>query len=286
LFPCSRWQANASSGPPGRHNVVINLTVTVLIVVALFLGAGSLSAHGLLAPALRIGGLLTALTGLTIGVQTHGWVTGLDAASAAWLAAHRSAEFNLAAWLIIDIGSPAKIAATGLICAALLSRRARSMIPGVVVIGTVAGAMLVETALKAVVVQPLTPNTLSYPHAVAHSFPSGHVTGTAALLGIIAVCAGIGRRRTTRAFLGGLEVAAVLAVAVTRMYIGAHWLTDAIGGAVLAALFVTLGATVIAAFRARFGKDLARQRYSGSATNGGDVAFPQRQQVSRRGISS
>jgi undecaprenyl-diphosphatase len=223
----------------------------------LFLGAGSLSAHGLLAAALRIGGLLTALTGLTIGVQTHGWVTGLDAASAAWLAAHRSAEFDLAAWLIIDIGSPAKIAATGLICGALLSRRARSVIPGVVVIGTVAGAVLVETALKAVVVQPLTPTTLSfYPHAVAHSFPSGHVTGTAALLGIIAVCAGIGRRRATRAFLGGLVVAAVLAVAVTRMYIGAHWLTDAIGGAVLAALFVTLGATVITAFRVRSGKDV------------------------------
>jgi membrane-associated phospholipid phosphatase len=254
-------------------------------VVALFLGAGSLSAHGLLAAPLRIGALLTALTGLTIGVQTRGWVTGLDAASATWLAAHRSAEFDPAVRLITLIGSPAIIAATGLICGALLAWRARSVIPGVVVIGTVAGAVLVETALKAVVVQPTTPNSLIFePHAGAHSFPSGHVTGTAALLGIIAVCVGIGRSRTTRAFLGGLVIAAVLAVAVTRMYIGAHWLSDVIGGAVLAALFVSVGAAVITAFRARSGKDVPRG-HSGLATNA-DVAFPQRQQVSRRGTSS
>jgi membrane-associated phospholipid phosphatase len=256
--------------------VVINLTVMVLIVVALFLGAVSMSARGLLAAALRIAGLLTALTGLTIGVLTHGWVTGLDAASTAWLAAHRSAEFDSAAWLIIVIGSPAKTAATGLICGALLSWRARSVIPGVVVIGTVAGAMLVETALRAVVVLSSTPNELSfYPYTAAHSFPSGHVTGIAALLGIIAVCAGIGRSRTTRVFLAGSVVVAVLAVAVTRIYIGAHCLSDVIGGAVLAALFVTLGANVIAAIRARSGKDGPPYGYSGFATNA-DVASPQR----------
>jgi undecaprenyl-diphosphatase len=242
----------------------------VLIVVALLLGAGSMSAHGLLAAALRIAGLLTALTGLTIGVHTHGWVTGLDAASTAWLAAHRSAEFDSAAWLVLYLGSPAKTAAAGLICGALLSWGARSVIPGVVVIGTVAGAMLVETALKAVVVEPLT-----HPYAATHSFPSGHVTGIAALLGIIAVCAGIGRSRTTRAFLAGSVVLAVPVVAVTRIYIGAHYLSDVIGGAVLAALFVTLGATVITAFRARSGKDGPPQGYSGLATNA-DVAFPQR----------
>jgi membrane-associated phospholipid phosphatase len=39
-------------------------------------------------------------------------------------------------------------------------------------------------------------------------------------------------------------VAGVLAVAVTRLYLGAHWFADVISGAALAAVFVTQGAAV------------------------------------------
>lgn len=251
------------------QNVVINLTVAVLVVVALVFGAGSLFAHGPRANALRIAGLFTALAGLTIGVQTHGWVTGLDATSTAWLGAHGSDEFDTAAWFITRLASPTATAATGLICAALLSWRARSVVPGGVVIGTVTGAMLVETILKALVARPPTPEewrTLSgYLHPDGNSFPSGHVTGIAALLGIIAVCAAKGRSRTTRAFLTAMVFVAVLIVAVIRVYIGAHWLSDVIGGAILGALFVSLGATAISAFYTRSGKALPAQGRSGSA---------------------
>jgi undecaprenyl-diphosphatase len=139
----------------------------------------------------------------------------------------------------------------GVICGVLLSRRARSVMPAVAVIGTVASAVLAETALKAVVGQPQTRvelRLLAHNFAPAdHSFPSGHVTGTAALLGIIAVCVGMERSPTARAWLAGLVVAGVLAVAVNRVYLAAHWLADIIGGAVLTALFETLGASVISA---------------------------------------
>lgn len=248
-------------------------------MVAFIFGAGSLFTHGPRASALRIAGLFTALTGLTIGVQTHGWVTGLDATSTAWLGAHGSDEFDTAAWLITRLASPAASAVTGLICAALLSWWARSVVPGGVVIGTVTGAMLVETALKAVVARPPTPQewrSLSdYVYPDGHSFPSGHVTGIAALLGIIAVCAARGRSRTTTAFLTGLVFVAVLLVAVTRIYIGAHWLSDVVGGAVLGALFVSLGATAIGAFYTRSGKAVPAQGHRGSAAHA-DPVFPQR----------
>jgi undecaprenyl-diphosphatase len=240
----------------GCQNGVINSWITALtaiIVLTLFLGALALPGHRRLSAALCGAGLLIALTKLAIGVHTHGRVTRFDAATASWFVAHRSPEINSAVKVITELGSPGATAAAGVLCGALLSWQARSVIPGVLVIGTVAGATLAETALKAVVVRPLNPVKLqlvndsqSFPLLTeSHSFPSGHVTGTAAMLGIIAVCVGVGRSRTDRAWLTGCVVTGVLAVAIARLYLGAHWLTDVIGGAVLAGVFVSLGAAVM-----------------------------------------
>jgi membrane-associated phospholipid phosphatase len=229
---------------PGCQNVVISLKITALIVVTLFVGACALSTRRRLAAALCGAGLLIALMKLTIGVHTHGRVTRLDAATMSWFVAHRSAEFNSAASVITHLGSPSATTAAGLLCGAVLSWQARSVIPGAVVIGAVASAALAEAALKAVVVRPLAPVEQQFMTG-DRTFRSGHVAGTGALLGIIAVWLGLGHSRTARAWLTGLVLAAVLVVAVARLYLGVHWLTDVIGGAVLAGAFVSLGAVVM-----------------------------------------
>ncbi|MGB8791308.1 MAG: phosphatase PAP2 family protein [Mycobacterium sp.] len=111
-------------------------------------------------------------------------------------------------------------------------------------IATVGAATLAETAIKAIVYRPLTQaEVLASPllRTNHHPFPSGHVAGTGALLGIIAVCIGVGRSRTLRALLAALAVTGVLIVAISRLYLGYHWLTDVVGGALLAALLVVLG---------------------------------------------
>jgi undecaprenyl-diphosphatase len=46
----------------------------------------------------------------------------------------------------------------------------------------------------------------------------------------------------------------VLVIAASRLYLGVHWLTDVAAGAILAAVFVAIGATVFGAFHARFGQ--------------------------------
>ena len=206
--------------------MVINLIITSLIVVALFLGALglALSGHRRLAAALCGAALLAALTKLTIGVHTHGRVTKLDAATMSWFAAHQHRKIDWVAGVITDLGSPGATAAAGL--------------------GTVAAAWVAETALKALLERPLTPVELQLT-TDSHSFPSGHVAGTGALLGIIAVCIGVGRSRIDRACLAACVFAGVLVVAFARLYLGVHWLTDVIGGAILAGVFVSLGATVM-----------------------------------------
>jgi membrane-associated phospholipid phosphatase len=218
--------------------------ITALIVVTLFLGALALSGRRRLAAGLCGAALLTALVKLTIGVHTHGRVTRLDAATMSWFAAHRSPKLDWLAGVVTDLGSPGATAAAGLLCGAVLSWQARSVIPGFVVISTVAAVWVAETALKVLVERPLTPVEMHLTTA-SHSFPSGHVAGTGALLGIIAVCIGVGRSRMDRACLAVCVFAGVLVVAVARLYLGVHWLTDVIGGAVLAGFFVSLGAIVM-----------------------------------------
>jgi undecaprenyl-diphosphatase len=241
------WDAIAVVATPGT-------LVTGLIIAAFVLGARPLSPHRYIAAAMRVAALLTALTALAIAVHSHGWVTRLDTATTSWLVAHRSVGVDVAASVITDLGSPIATAAAGAIFAALLCWRARSTIPGIIVIGTVSAAALASTALKVVVDRPRPPLQWQIVLETDPSFPSGHVTGTAALLGIIAVCIGTGRSRTVRAWLASGVVTGVLVVAATRLYLGVHWLTDVAAGAILAAVFVSIGATVFGALHAGAGQ--------------------------------
>ena len=247
--------------------------VTALFVIGVFACAGALFSDRRRA-VLVVAGLLTAITGLAIGVHTHGWVTTFDAPTASYFEAgrHRSHLLDVASLMIVHIGSPAAIGAAGLVIGALVSWRARSTIPGVIVIGTIAAAELAKILISAVVYRPVTHAELIVLPVMRtnhHSFPSGHVAGTVALLGIVAVCIGVGRSRTARALLAGLVVAGGLLVAFSRLYLGAHWLSDVVGGALIGAVFVILGAVALGNF--------ARSRHrNGTSNRSRDAVKPRR----------
>jgi membrane-associated phospholipid phosphatase len=200
--------------------------------------------------ALGLAGLVLALTWLAIGVHVHGCVTALDAPTASWIgnAAHRSHRLDEATLMTARFANNATVAAASLIGGALLAWRARSFRPGVVVIGAVGGAVVANNAIRAVVDRPLTEAEIHAAPLLStghHPFPSGHVAGIGALLGIIAVCIAVGRSRTAQALLMILVVAGVVIVAFSRLYLGLHWLSDVIGGALLAGMAVILGTVAL-----------------------------------------
>ncbi len=65
------------------------------------------------------------------------------------------------------------------------------------------------------------------------SFPSGHAATAAATFAAVALLIGRGRSRPTKALLATGAAAIATGVAVTRVLLGVHWLTDVVAGLAL-----------------------------------------------------
>jgi len=134
----------------------------------------------------------------------------------------------------------------------LLSLQARSLLPAALVVGGVGVGILVEQTLKGVVgrtstaVAEIQDKPLLF---FEHTFPSGHLTGTTSLLGMIAVCLGTGCGRAARATLAGVVTVGLMFVAFVTLYDEFHTFSDVIGGVILGSAIVTLGAALLSASR-------------------------------------
>ena len=218
--------------------------------------AAAVLTRGRLALILLSAGLFNVLSILAVEVNSE-WMTSLDTSVWNWFDTHRSHSGRGDSIGIFSyIGQPVHVAVAGLVSGTLLALQARSAMRLVVVTGAVGAGAVVEQTLKALVER--TPENLaklrngsvldwSMLDSYAHSFPSGHVTGSATLFGTIAVCLGAGRSRAVKTAISGAAVAGVLAVAWLALYVRAHIFTDVIGGMVLGGALVALGAAAIVA---------------------------------------
>lgn len=234
----------------------VDTTVIALLILAAAFGASALFVRGRTSLVLLSAGLFTVLVGLALHVNAE-WLTSLDDSVERWLDTHRSQRFRVDAdGAFSYIGRPLHVAAAGAVAGTLLSIRARSAIRGALVMGGVALGVVVEQTFKALIGR--TPETLAALHdgslvRYAHSFPSGHVTGAATLLGMIAVCIGAGHGRVVKAALAAPVMLGVLGVAFLALYSRAHIFSDVLGGMFLGGAIVALGAAVLAPSTARAG---------------------------------
>ncbi|WP_231915685.1 phosphatase PAP2 family protein [Rhodococcus sp. EPR-134] len=227
------------------ESTTAEIAVAAIVVAAALFAFGSIyRASSVRSTALRTCGLVLALVTLSIQVYGSGWLTSFDGPVTDWMVDHRSGALNQIAVAVTDLSSPVATALLGITSGVLISWRARSVVPGLIVIGTVGGAAVASTVIKALVGRERPPTNIQVLLETGHSFPSGHVTGTAALFGIVVLVLSAHRTPAVKRLLMLLAVTVTIVVALTRLYLGVHWLTDVIAGAILATLAVTVGGAV------------------------------------------
>jgi undecaprenyl-diphosphatase len=209
---------------------------------------------------------------LTQDVIAHEEAAGLDPRVHAFVVAHRTGWLTLIMRNVTWLGSnyvlvPVLLAAT----VALLRRRDRRAVGRLWAVFL--GAVALYTLAKPLVNRPRPPETDLIGQVSGAAYPSGHATQAIAAWGALAVVLAAGRSARARALLLSAAAVVVLLVGASRVYLGAHWLTDVLGGYALGGAWLAL---VIALGLRRGGRGA---RGPQSSVSGGRARMPARTPV-------
>jgi len=199
---------------------------------------------------LAVGAVLTAWTGdgfLDIAELVHAkspLLQQMDANVHAWAASRRSADATLFFGLMSTLGGPGGVAAIlGLVGVALVvARRWRWLVYLAVTAG---GGGLLDLELKRYFARARPELAEALRQAHGYSFPSGHAMGsTVAFFALSYLAFRFFTAWRWKAASLALATTLVLSVALSRVYLGVHWISDVGAGIVAGLLWVT--ATTVA----------------------------------------
>jgi membrane-associated phospholipid phosphatase len=204
--------------------------------------------HPLLSAAgrdLAIGSLLalaTALVFLAVGLDaSHGWVQKVDDRFLRVMVSHRTQAYTGVAKVFNLLGVAAVTLPVRVVVAGYLALRRRWWHFCAFALAMVVSEVLIGT-LKSLYERPRPPATLALVHTSGGSFPSGHaVAASVTVVAIVLALFPVGRHR-----LAWGVAAAVFSfvMALSRAYLAAHWLSDAVAGTLLGTT-VALGAALL-----------------------------------------
>ncbi|PAU61018.1 bifunctional DedA family/phosphatase PAP2 family protein [Pseudomonas indica] len=180
-------------------------------------------------PLLAAGLCMAALAALFVGWPQ---LDRLDQGLLALLQEHRHAWVDRLMVVATRLGDfKTQVAAGTLLCALLLF--ARQWRPALFAIGSLLGTALANGSLKWLFAR-VRPDVLVHP-LESYSFPSGHSSAAFAFFLTLGVLAGRGQPPRLRLTWLLLACLPALVIALSRVYLGVHWPTDILAGALLAA---------------------------------------------------
>ena len=181
--------------------------------------------------------------GITEDVIHHDPLTQFDVTLLEWLHARATPTgYAIARWLSF-LGSPWVLTVGALAVGLLLAARRHWIVLGGWV-AALAGGGLLEAVLKSVIRRPRPSYAAEFLRYHTWSFPSGHAMVALIGYGMLAyvlVVLGIRRRALQIAVVLG-AAALIVAIGLSRLYLGVHYFSDVVGG--YAAGAVWLSATI------------------------------------------
>ena len=178
------------------------------------------------------GVLLSAYVILAIDASHHEFLS-LDHNVREWVQPMRSGGLDLSMETVSFLGEPAGLVPLILVASALLWRASRpwALLLPILMAGT--GALQLTGKWAA---------DRPRPNAAPWGFPSGHVLSLVVFFGVMAfLLVTLSERRRRVRFLACFSCGAVVGlVAVSRIYLDMHWLSDVIGGFTLGTAYLLI----------------------------------------------
>jgi undecaprenyl-diphosphatase len=203
-------------------------------------------AYGPIVALLVIGAALSAWAGdsfLDLAEAVHANTPRLsefDAFAHAWAAAHRAADSTLFFVTVTTVGGPVGLAVLSAIVGIALAirKRWRWMIYLAITCG---GGALLNQELKHYFARARPALAEALRQAHGYSFPSGHAMGSTIVFGALAYLASrvLTQWRWKSAALA-LACTFILSVALSRVYLGVHWISDIAAGISAGTLWVVV----------------------------------------------
>lgn len=181
------------------------------------------------------------MVGLVLGlgaaiVVHHNPVDWVDRSVLNQAVAHRSPARTTAVAGITNLFGPAWVATWTVIAAVALWLYDKNLRRGAIVLATVVVAGAVGAVLKWCFDRPRPPFIAqAATYEASKSFPSGHVTGTTALVLALALVLTATSVPVVRILAICIAAAISVLAAATRLYLGVHWFSDVLAAIVLAA---------------------------------------------------
>jgi undecaprenyl-diphosphatase len=188
---------------------------------------------------------LVALTGWAFGVVVQDVLSGdsfnlVDRPVLDFMVAHREPWLTSVITAMSALGGSAVLVPVLAAVAVWMRWRRGAWRPAALLGGGYGGAVALYALIKVLVARPRPPAALAVGHFAGYSFPSGHATQAVVGWGLLAALLAASTSSWSRkvaAWAAALLVTTL--VAVSRIYLGAHWVTDVVGGVVLGALWLS-----------------------------------------------
>lgn len=155
-------------------------------------------------------------------------VAGLDRPVLQWAASARTPEVDAAVTAFTNVGGPVIMPILATVATAALTIWRRGWTPLVLMVAAAGGSLAMTIMGKSLIgrIRPPLEDAVA-PYETSASFPSGHALNAVVIAGVIAyLVASEQRRWSARAVTITVAAMFALAMGLSRMVLGHHWLTD------------------------------------------------------------